>query len=333
MDRETVASALMSLGYEIDRSWMFALRKDEKTASTKINTDGRVHDFGSGFHGDLGDILQEFHGMPKAEAFKEMKRLLGEPVILDFSKFEKSVGELDERPLPDSFMLPHRVNRDHHKQAYLAELKQLFLGEYQGEKMLAAEWSKILEVSKKYDIGYNNKSGRLIMAIRDVEGRIRTFWKYKKNGEDFVKKDGKIVKHRKVLYTKNKPRPPFAVQDLVEFSKAPKAPVLICEGEKDALVANANGQRAVCIGGAGASKKIKDEYLKLFTGLNLIICGDYDEAGVQFNMNLLEQLKPIAKSVTVLRWEKKEKEDGFKLHPKFDLADYFAWKNKGGTRG
>jgi DNA primase len=328
MDRETVASALMSLGYEIDRSWMFALRKDEKTASAKIYTDGRVHDFGSGFHGDLGDILQEFHEMSKAEAFKEMKRLLGEPVILDFSKFEKSVGELDERPLPDSFMLPHRVDRDHHKQAYLAELKQLFLGEYQGEKMLAAEWSKILEVSKKYDIGYNNKSGRLIMAIRDVEGRIRTFWKYKKNGEDFVKKDGKIVKHRKVLYTKNKPRPPFAVQDLVEFSKTPEVPVLICEGEKDALVANANGQRAVCIGGAGASKTIKSEYLRLFTGLNLIICGDYDEAGVKFNMNLLEQLKPIAKSVTILRWEKKAKEDGFKLHPKFDLADYLAWKNK-----
>ncbi|MGD9719305.1 MAG: toprim domain-containing protein [Sulfurimonadaceae bacterium] len=329
--REAVTSALMSLGYEIDRTWKFALRKGERTPSAVVNQDGRVHDFGSGFHGDLGDILQEFHGMPKAEAFKEMKRLLGEPVTLDFSKFEKSVGELDERPLPDSFMLPHRVDRDHNRQAYLAELKQLFLGEYQGEKMLAAEWSKILDVAKKYDIGFNKKSGRLIMAIRDVDGQIRTFWKYKKRGADYVRDDGKVIKHKKVLYTKNKPRPPFAVQDLVEFAKTPNIPVLITEGEKDAMVANANGQRAVCIGGAGASKSIKEEYLKLFKGLNLIICGDYDEAGVKFNMNLLEQLKPIAKSVTVLRWEKKAKEDGFQLHEKFDLADYFAWKvNKNG---
>jgi DNA primase len=326
--REAVTSALMSLGYEIDRTWKFALRKGERTPSAVVNQDGRVHDFGSGFHGDLGDILQEFHGMPKAEAFKEMKRLLGEPVTLDFSKFEKSVGELDERPLPDSFMLPHRVERDHNRQAYLAELKQLFLGEYQGEKMLAAEWSKILDVAKKYDIGFNKKSGRLIMAIRDVDGAIRTFWKYKKRGADYVRDDGKIIKHKKVLYTRNKTRPPFAVQNLVEFSKTPEIPVLITEGEKDALVANANGQRVVCIGGAGASKTIKDEYLRLFTGLNLIICGDYDEAGVKFNMNLLEQLKPIAKTVTVLRWEQKAKKDGFKLHEKFDLADYFAYKTK-----
>ena len=58
----------------------------------------------------------------------------------------------------------------------------------------------------------------------------------------------------------------------------------------------------------------------------IIICGDYDDAGVEFNLNILKQLKPIAKTVTVLRWEQKAKQDGFKLHEKFDIADYFAWK-------
>lgn len=324
--REKTASALMSLGYEINRQWQFALR-DERTPSAKINVDGRVHDFGSGWHGDLIDILKEYHQKTFKEAKAEAERLLGMEIKIDFTKFDSSAGELDERPLPDSFMLPHRISRDHNKQAYLAELKQLFLGEYDGKRMLSAEWSNILNVAQKYDIAYNSKSGRLIMAIRDVDGKICTFWKYKKDGEDFVQDDGKVIKHRKVLYTKNKSVPIFAVQDLEEFSKTPEIPVVLCEGEKDALVSNANGLRAICIGGAGASKRVDEKYLQLFKGLTLIIAGDYDQAGVEFNKNLLAQLKPIAKSVTILRWDKKAKEDGFKLHKKFDLADYFAWKN------
>lgn len=325
--RENMASALISLGYEVNRQWQFALRTEEKTPSAKINVDGRVHDFGSGFHGDLIDVLQEFHQMDFISAKKEAVRLLGLKVEVNFTKFDSSTGELDERPLPDDFMVPHRIDVMNHKQGYLAELKQLFLGEYDGKKLLAAKWPNILEVAKKYDIGFNKKSGRLIMPIRDVDGHIRTFWKYKKSGEDFVK-DGKTYKHRKVLYTKNKARPPFAVLDLIEFAKTPEIPVIITEGEKDALVSNANGLRAVCIGGAGASKRIKEEYLRLFNSLNIIIAGDYDKAGHEFNINLLEQLKPIAKTVTILRWEQKAKKDGFILHPKFDLADYFSWKNK-----
>ncbi|MDD3468192.1 MAG: toprim domain-containing protein [Campylobacterales bacterium] len=229
--------------------------------------------------------------------------------------------------MPDDFMIPHRIDAQNNRQVYLAELKQLFLGDYDGKKLLAAEWQKILEMAKKYDIGFNKKSGRLIMPIRDIDDKIRTFWKYKKNGADFVKEDGKVIKHRKVLYTKNKPRPPFAILDVIEFAKTPDIPVFITEGEKDALIANANVLRAICIGGAGASKRIKEEYLRLFNGLKIIIAGDYDEAGIKFNQNILEQLKPIAKTVTVLRWEQKSKQDGFKLHKKFDIADYFAWKN------
>ncbi|MFA6195269.1 MAG: toprim domain-containing protein [Sulfurimonas sp.] len=325
MKRENMASALISLGYEVNRQWEFALRTEEKTPSAKINVDGRVHDYGSGFHGDLIDILQEYHRMDFVSAKKEAARLLNLKVEVNFTQFDSSTGELDERPLPDDFMIPHRIDAKNNHQPYLLELKQLFLGEYDGKKMLSAEWPKVLEVAKKYDIGFNKKSGRLIMPIRDTDAKIRTFWKYKKSGEDFVK-DGKTYKHRKVLYTKHKPRPPFAVMDLIEFAKTPEIPVLITEGEKDALVANANGLRAVCIGGAGASKKLNEKYLQLFRGLNIIIAGDYDDAGKIFNENLLLQLKPIAKTVTILRWEEKAKKDGFKLHPKFDLADYFAWK-------
>ncbi|MDD3468191.1 MAG: hypothetical protein PHE67_13670 [Campylobacterales bacterium] len=85
--REQTASALISLGYEINRSWQFKLR-DEQTPSAKINTDGRVHDFGSGFHGDLIDVLQEYHNMDFKTAKDEANRLLGLEVQVDFTKFD-----------------------------------------------------------------------------------------------------------------------------------------------------------------------------------------------------------------------------------------------------
>ena len=331
MTREEMASALISLGYEVDRNWFTNFRK-EATASVVINDDGSYHDYGTGEHGDLINLLMEYHDLfknnfPAANA--EAHRLVGLEIKVDFTKFDKSSGEIDDRPLPDDFMIPHRIDRKNNFQSYLKELKELFMGEYDGKQLLSTDWKKVLEVSKKYDISYSKKSGRLIMPIKDIDGKIRTFWKYKKHGEDFVK-DGKTYKHRKVLYTKGKSRPPFAIADILEFTKTPDTPVVITEGEKDALISNANGLNAICIGGAGASKKLNEKYLHLFNGLNIIIAGDYDKAGYEFNKNLLEQLKPIAKTVTILRWENKAKEDGFELHNKFDLADYFAWKtNKG----
>lgn len=323
--RENMAGALMSLGYEVSRQWQFKLR-DEQTPSAKINMDGSVHDFGSGFHGDLIDILQEYRNMDFKSAKQEAEKLLGQEIKFDFTKFEKTTDKINTKPLPDSFMVPHRIDAKNNRQAYLHELKELFLGKYDNEEYVAAKWENILKVAEKYDIQFHKDSNRLIMPIRNDKGQIMTFWKYKKRGQDFIRENGKVIKHRKVLYTKNRQRPPFAIQDIREFAKTPEIPILLTEGEKDAMVANANGQRAVCIGGAGASKNL-GEYLHLFKGLKVIIAGDYDKAGVAFNVNLLEQLKPIAKSVTILKWEQKAKEDGFKLHPKFDLADYFAWKN------
>jgi len=331
-NREQIASALISLGYEINRQWQFKLR-DEKTPSAIITgpsskyKEGMIHDFGSGWHGDLIEVLKEFHNMSFKDAKVKSEELLGIKVDIDFTKFDKETTTKSDRPLPDHFMIPHRVDAQNNRQNYLHELKLLFQGDYKGQKVLAAKWENIIEVAKKYDIGFNQKSGRLIMPIHDIDGKIRTFWKYKKQGASFITEDGKEIKHRKVLYTKGRSRPPFAVTDLIDYAKNPYTPILITEGEKDALVANANGQRAICIGGAGASKRLEEKYLHLFKGLKVIIAGDYDNAGVKFNKNLLEQLKPIAKSVTILRWEDKARRDGFELHTKFDLADYFAWKN------
>lgn len=325
--REQMTSALISLGYKVNKSW-FTNFRGEKTASVKINTDGSYHDFGTGEHGDLIEVLLKYKNYKNfPEANTEAHRLLGLELKIDFTEFDKTSGEVIDSALPDDFMIPHRIDAKNYKQEYLAELKKLFLGKYKGVDILAANWEDVLKTAKKYDIGYNHKSKRLIMPIRDTDSKIKTFWKYRKSGEPFVK-DGKTYPHRKVLYTKGRIRPPFAIQDLIEFRKTPEESIIICEGEKDSLIANANGLRSICIGGAGASKTIDEKYLILFKDLNIIIAGDDDKAGCIFNNNLKEQLNSIAKSVVTLNWRKKSKKDGFYLHTKFDIADYFAWKNK-----
>jgi len=330
--REDVARVLISKGYKVTSNWKLKLR-DEQTPSAILNQDGRVHDYGDGFHGDIYDILSTYHQMPFMEAKIEVSRVLGINNDIDFSTFNNSNNkELDNRPLPDNFMAQYLVDRKENFGLFRKELNDLFLGEYQGKKLLSTDTSHIKDIAKNYQIGYSKKSGRLIMPIRDIDNKIRTFWKYKKYGQDIIKDDGNIIKHKKVMLTKNKFRPPFPISNLIEYRKDKSLPVIITEGEKDTLVTIANGFRAICIGGTGASKKLSSEYLNLFKDLKIILAGDYDEAGNIFNKNLTEQFKDIVYSITVINWENKSNKDGFVLHNKFDLADYFAWKNKINTQ-
>ena len=88
--REAVASALSSCGYRINRAWKFCAR-DERTPSATVFVDGMIHDFGCSFHGDLADFLEQFKNMKKGEALKEARRLLGLPITIDFSEYEKPI--------------------------------------------------------------------------------------------------------------------------------------------------------------------------------------------------------------------------------------------------
>ena len=323
MKRNEAARVLISLGKEVSRDWKFCLR-NENTPSAIINDDGRIHDFGDGFHGDIYDALMHVGIAPDfISAKKIVNDSLGVVTDVDFSTFDNNkTSEIDYRPLPENFLLPHLSDARKFNREWKEELENLFQG--------AASWNKIYAISKKYQIGYNYQSGRLIMPIRNVDGKISTFWRYKRDGDDVINEDGTVLKHKKVLFTKKKYRPIFAINDMVEYRKDLSLPISIVEGEKDCLVALANGLRAVCVGGAGKSKKMAESELELFKDTTVILCGDYDEAGKKFNENLAEQLKNIAKKVIVLDWEVKSKKDGFKLHPKFDMTDYFAWKNKRG---
>jgi len=77
LTRECIVSLLEQLGYAIStRDFKFRLR-DEKTPSAIINKDGTIHDYGADFHGDIFNVLQEFHNLTFKEALEYIKVYLG----------------------------------------------------------------------------------------------------------------------------------------------------------------------------------------------------------------------------------------------------------------
>lgn len=74
LDRATVAELLSFMGYKINRAYKFKLRPDERTPSASISRTGRITDFGSGWSGDIFDVLQEYHG----KSFKEAAEWVGD---------------------------------------------------------------------------------------------------------------------------------------------------------------------------------------------------------------------------------------------------------------
>lgn len=77
LDREIVASLLSFLGYEIDRSFKFRLRPDERTPSASISRTGQITDFGANWSGDIFDVLQEYHGQSFKSALEWTANCLG----------------------------------------------------------------------------------------------------------------------------------------------------------------------------------------------------------------------------------------------------------------
>ena len=311
--RESTASALMSLGYKISRSWHFAVQ-DERTPSAYINQNGHIHDFGSDWHGDFPSFLKEFRGFHNiGDAIKEAQRLLGMEVTFNFADFEKGGQKKKEGFIDEKWLEQYRSNRKTHFEAYLKLLKALM------PSVKSAEKRK--EIALRYDIGYQptgNFKGkpfpeRLIMPIRDEAGRIVTLWKYNPT----------LAKHERLRYTRERKRSVFNLSDLLKYREAPQEPIFILEGEKDVINAVAHGIRAITPG--SATSLLEETYLNLFKDLSLMVVGDYDEAG---NTTIKKQLEVHAKVVNILDWKKFLESKGRVdlLKKGFDLSDWLEQK-------
>ncbi|MDX4028330.1 toprim domain-containing protein [Aliarcobacter skirrowii] len=321
---EESAIVAQLLGYEVSRSFKFHFdSKNTEDFSINKRTGAFKCWTGKWNGGDAIDFVMFVKNCSFIEAKTFVEEAIGRTDELAFSNTYSVNDYSSKGAIPEEYLDAFLDSGED----YLSELKNLFTGKVNGQDLPVCSEDKIIEIAKEFQIKFVTKTKRLIMPIRDIDNSIQTFWKYKKYGEDFVTEEGKTIKHRKVLYSKERYRPLFAISKMIQYREEKSDDyILVVEGEKDALVAYANGLKAICVGGSGASSFIKQDTLALFKDMKVLLCGDYDEAGVKFNANLMTQLKPFAKEVKLLDWEAKAKKDGFELFPKFDLADYFAWK-------
>lgn len=314
-NRESVAQALEILGYSVNSSWKFKLR-DERTPSASIDSKGKIHDYGSGFHGDVANVLQEYHNFSTSKALEKMRELLDMPITRDFSHHIKTeISSIKNIPIDEKYLLKFTEER----RLYFEEYSKLLKGLLPSVK--SPDQRK--EIALKYEIGFskgftkdgNKYPSRLIMPIRDEKGRIITLWKY----NPFLKPQEKL------RYTKNRNRYAFNIRDLLNYQNNLKEIVYICEGEKDVLNAIAYGLRAITPG--SAAHIFEEKQIPLFKDLHIVVLGDNDSSGKKFNDNIEAQLTGTAKSIKKFSWEEHLKPKGVTPSRGFDLTDWLTMKN------
>jgi len=68
LNREEVIRILSYIGYSFNRNGKFKLRPEERTASACVDKQNNIHDFGSGWHGDIISVLKEYHSLSTLQA-------------------------------------------------------------------------------------------------------------------------------------------------------------------------------------------------------------------------------------------------------------------------
>ncbi|MGX7835354.1 toprim domain-containing protein [Campylobacter fetus subsp. venerealis] len=320
--REETAQILMGLGYEIDRSWKFRIRADDATPSASINgKTGKIKDFGSGWYGSAIDLMVDFHGYSKANAFKKAEEILGQDIDLNFSNFTHTKqSDIKEQP----FITQNYIDK------FQQERKENFkrYWELLSQTMPTATKEQKEKIAKQFEIGYTKKGDRLIMPIKDEFGNCVTLWKYNKHPTPFIGENGEMIQLPKLMFSGNRKRSPLNIGSLERYAAASKEsnePIFIMEGEKDCLNALAKGLNAITLGSANAL--VEERHIPLFKDTKITICYDYDEAGINGAKALKEQLKDTCKSVEILDWEKiftqfKWSKDEIKKG--FDFTDYLV---------
>lgn len=111
--------------------------------------------------------------------------------------------------------------------------------------------------------------------------------------------------------------------DLVPFDiwKEDYRPTIICEGEKDMIVARSHGFNAITLTG-GSQSNIQTEYLSYFKDRDVYICYDNDDAGRKGSLKLYKDLSNHCKNLYNV--------DISKNCPgnKEDVTDFFVKYNK-----
>ncbi len=153
--------------------------------------------------------------------------------------------------------------------------------------LMTEERGLIAETLDRYQIGWDGS--RFTIPVRDADGTFINVRRYSPNPSPGSDKMLNLPRHgAAVLYPEAVLR---AEGDL---------PVLLCEGELDALLANqeAQGQFIAVTGTGGADTVPKD--LSALAGREVFVAYDCDDAGQKGALAIAERLANVAASVRVL---------------------------------
>lgn len=155
-----------------------------------------------------------------------------------------------------SRMLPERI-------------KEYLLGRGISEKVIG-----------EYGIGWDGM--RIIIPVRDRSGKL-LFNKYRRDPHQ--QGIPGVPDVPKYSYDKGAASTLFGTQCLSR-PEGEYGPVIVCEGELDALVLISNGLRAVS--STGGAKTFSEEMAAELAGYGVVICYDNDEAGVEGALRVLK---------------------------------------------
>lgn len=142
------------------------------------------------------------------------------------------------------------------------------------------------ETLVKYEVGYEIRTERYTMPVRDADGRLVNVRRYKPDA-DVSQKVWNLTGHGS----------PPRLYPLSALEGADE--VLVVEGELDALICNQNGFAAVS--GTGGAQRWSAEWSRLFKGKHVYICFDNDKDGRVGGKKVQRSLAPHAASVTVMK--------------------------------
>ena len=257
----------------------------EKTPSLQINTMQKIyHCFGCGAHGTENDFITQYYGIDRGQTstFKEV--LFKSDNIEDYETFARSGKE-------------YTVNY-----TYL-ELKKLGVSEELLEQLKVGSevMSEYNEELDTLEIKPNIKSTRLVFPII-LNNRVIDLRGYT------MDKDTRPKSVSKAGATSGLVLPYHLWID--DYS-----PTIICEGEKDMVMARQHGYNAISLGGCN---NIPSTMLNMFSDRCVYIVYDNDNPGRVGAVKLASALYAVTKNVYIADIGKYVKEE------KEDITDFFV---------
>jgi hypothetical protein len=145
-----------------------------------------------------------------------------------------------------------------------------------------------IETIKEFKIGWSSRLHRYTIPILDENGICRNIRMY-----DPHRTSGKVINFTETLDGKRiSYGSPIRLFNLDQLVKRKDEPIILTEGETDALVTYQHGFLAVS--GTGGCMAFRPEWLPFFEGRDVIICYDCDEKGKKA---VVEVVGPVLSSL------------------------------------